>query len=55
MISKEEFNVLYYLIKNPSTTQQEMADALNVSIGRNKRFDVVVEKTNIYNRRWAND
>ena len=32
MISKEEFNVLYYLIKNPSTTQQEMADALNVSL-----------------------
>lgn len=45
MISKEEFNVLYYLIKNPSTTQQEMADALNVSL----------EETNIYNRRWAND
>lgn len=32
MISKEEFNVLYYVIKNPTTTQQKMADALKVSL-----------------------
>lgn len=33
MISKEEFNDLYYVIKNPTTIQQKMADALKVSLG----------------------
>lgn len=27
MISKEEFNDLYYVIKNPTTTQQKLAEA----------------------------
>lgn len=32
MISKEEFNVLYYLIKNPTTTNQQIAEAIGVSL-----------------------
>lgn len=44
MISKEEFNVLYYLIKNPSTTQQEMADALNVSLEETSDLMLLLKK-----------
>lgn len=44
MISKEEFNVLYYVIKNPTTTQQKMADALKVSLGEVRELILLLKK-----------
>lgn len=54
MISKEEFNVLYYLIKNPTTTNQQIAEAIGVSLREARDIYVVAEKSNVYRRRWTN-
>lgn len=34
MLSKDEFNLLYYVLKNPNAKQREMAEAVKLSLGK---------------------
>ena len=32
MLSKEEFNILYYLVKNPNVSEKKIAESLDLSM-----------------------
>lgn len=44
MLTKDEFDVLYYLLKNPGSTQREVSKAINMSLGKTNNLIALLKK-----------
>ena len=44
MLSKDEFNLLYYVLKNPNAKQRDMAEAINLSLGKTNSVYTLLKK-----------